>query len=124
MVLTSTHNLSFEQKHEKYQIFFFILFFFFFFFFFFVVVVVVLKFTIYLNRRVFVMTRFSSFLHMIVSVSYLILPGFTASLDGPGIKNKIHPPTSFFFYNLNRNLRINFLWPKSSTNKPCLELDL
>ena len=38
-VLTSTHNLCFEQKYEKYQNFY----------------VLVVKFSIYLNRRVFVM---------------------------------------------------------------------
>ena len=44
-VLTSTHNLCFEQKYEKYQIFylkFFISF-------------LVVKFSLYLNRHVFVM---------------------------------------------------------------------
>ena len=44
-VLTSTHNLRFEQKYEKYQNFlsdFFFLF-------------LVVKFSIYLNRHVFVM---------------------------------------------------------------------
>ena len=40
---------------------------------------------------------FSSFLYMAVSYSYLVLPWFTYSLDGPGIKNKIHPFTPFFF---------------------------
>ena len=46
-VLTSTHNLCFEQKHEKYQIvlsenFHFL----------------VVKFSVYLNRHVFVMLLF------------------------------------------------------------------
>ena len=49
-VLTSTHNLCFEQKYETYQNFSFGSFHFFFFFLF-----VVVKFSIYLNRRVFVM---------------------------------------------------------------------
>ena len=49
-VLTSTHNLCFEQKHEKYQIFFFFFFFFFLENFHFLMV----KFSIYLNRHVFV----------------------------------------------------------------------
>ena len=44
-VLTSTYNLCFDKIYKKYH------FFFFFFFFFFV------KFSIYLNRRVFIMTR-------------------------------------------------------------------
>ena len=43
--LTSTHNLCFEQKYEKYQIFFIWKFFIFF----------VVKFSIYLNRYVFIM---------------------------------------------------------------------
>ena len=43
-VLTSTHNLCFEQKYEKYQIFYLKFFIF-----------LVVKFSIYLNRRVFVM---------------------------------------------------------------------
>ena len=43
-VLTSTHNLCFEQKHEKYQNFYLQ-----------VVIFSVAKFAIYLNRRVFVM---------------------------------------------------------------------
>ena len=43
-VLTSTHNLCFEQKYEKYQNFYLKIFLF-----------LVVKFSIYLNRRVFVM---------------------------------------------------------------------
>ena len=43
-VLTSTHNLCFEQKYEKYQNFYLKIFIF-----------LVVKFSIYLNRRVFVM---------------------------------------------------------------------
>ena len=43
-VLTSTHNLCFEQKYEKYQIFLYENFHF-----------LVVKFSMYLNRRVFVM---------------------------------------------------------------------
>ena len=51
----STHNLCFEQKYEKYQNFYpknchFL----------------VVKFSVYLNRRVFVMRNF--FLHIIVHV--------------------------------------------------------
>ena len=45
-VLTSTHNLCFEQKYEKYQFFFFFIENFQF---------LETKFSIYLNRRVFVM---------------------------------------------------------------------
>ena len=45
-VLTSTHNLCFEQKYEKYQSFLFENFQF-----------LEVKFSIYLNRRVFVMKR-------------------------------------------------------------------
>ena len=45
-VLTSTNNLCFEQKHEKYLNFFSDNFLF-----------LVVKFSIYLNRRVFVMHR-------------------------------------------------------------------
>ena len=52
MVLTSTHNLCFEQKYEKYRGFHLIFFFFFFFFFFEFLKV---KSSIYLNRCVFVM---------------------------------------------------------------------
>ena len=44
-VLTSTHNLCFEQKYEKYQIFLSEFFHF-----------LVLKFSVYLNRHVFIMT--------------------------------------------------------------------
>ena len=44
-VLTSTHNLCFEQKYEKYQSFFFFQNFQF----------LAVKFSIYLNRHVFVM---------------------------------------------------------------------
>ena len=44
-VLTSAHNLCFEQKYEKYLSFFHLKIF----------RVVVVKFSIYLNRRVFVM---------------------------------------------------------------------
>ena len=40
----STHNLCFEQKYEKYQIFYLKIFIF-----------LVVKFSVYLNRRVFVM---------------------------------------------------------------------
>ena len=43
-VLTSTHNLCFEQKHEKYQNFLSENFHF-----------LVIKFAVFLNRRVFVM---------------------------------------------------------------------
>ena len=43
-VLTSTHNLCFEQKYEKYENFYLKIFIF-----------LVVKFSIYLNRRVFVM---------------------------------------------------------------------
>ena len=43
-ILTSTHNLCFEQKHEKYQIFLSENFHF-----------LVVKFSVYLNRHVFVM---------------------------------------------------------------------
>ena len=49
-VLTSTNNLCFEQKYEKVSDYFIENFPFFFFFFF-----LVLKFSVYLNRRVFVM---------------------------------------------------------------------
>ena len=44
-VLTSTHNLCFEQKYEKYQNFYLKIFKFF----------LVVKFSIYLNRCVFVL---------------------------------------------------------------------
>ena len=44
-VLTSTHNLCFEQKYEKYKNFYLEIFLF-----------LVVKFSIYLNRHVFVMT--------------------------------------------------------------------
>ena len=43
-VLTSTHNLCFEQKYEKYPNFYLKIF-----------IILVIKFTIYLNRCVFVM---------------------------------------------------------------------
>ena len=43
-VLTSTHNLCFEQKYEKYRSFYLKIFSF-----------LEMKFSIYLNRRVFVM---------------------------------------------------------------------
>ena len=48
VVLTSTHNLYFEQKYEKYHFFFYLKIFIFFFFSFLEV-----NFSIYLNRRVF-----------------------------------------------------------------------
>ena len=44
MVLTSTHNLFFEQKYEKYQSFYLKIFIF-----------LVIKFSVYLNEFVFVM---------------------------------------------------------------------
>ena len=50
-VLTSTHNLYFEQKYEKYQSFFLSENFQF----------LVVKFSVYLNRHVFVMVFFFSF---------------------------------------------------------------
>ena len=46
VVLTSTHNLCFEQKYEKYQNFFTENFHF-----------LVVKFSVYLNRHVFVIIR-------------------------------------------------------------------
>ena len=49
-VLTSTHNLYFEQKYEEYRNFYLKTFSCFFFFFFFFLAV---KFSVYLNRRVF-----------------------------------------------------------------------
>ena len=63
-VLTSTHNLSFEQKYENYQNFSTERFHFW-----------VVKFSIYLNRRVFVMSSFSAsggvcFVIMSCSLSY------------------------------------------------------
>ena len=63
-VLTSNHNLCFEQEYEKYQIFFFWFFFFFFFFF------LVVKFSIYLNRHVFVMKRKSKNLPKCIQTPY------------------------------------------------------
>ena len=57
-VLTSTHNLYFEQKYEKYQNFLSENFHF-----------LVVKFSVYLNRHVFVMCRFL----------FLISPSFCAS---------------------------------------------
>ena len=48
VVLTSSHNLCFEQEYEKYQNFLSEIFLFFF---------LVVKFSIYLNRRVFVMNN-------------------------------------------------------------------
>ena len=48
-VLTSTHNLCFKQKYEKYQLFLSKNFQF-----------LEVKYSIYLNRRVFVMTAFVS----------------------------------------------------------------
>ena len=53
MVLTSTHNLCFEQKHEKYQIFLSENFHF-----------LVVKFSVYLNRRVFLMFTFFNNVHV------------------------------------------------------------
>ena len=51
-VLTSTHNLCFEQKYEKYQNFYLKIFIF-----------LVVKFSIYLNRHVFVMETCKMFSH-------------------------------------------------------------
>ena len=44
-VLASTHNLCFEQKYEKNQIFFYLKF----------DIFMVVKFSVHLNRRVFIM---------------------------------------------------------------------
>ena len=52
-VLTSTHNLCFERKYEKYQIFFSENFHF-----------LVVKFSVHLNRRVFVMGPDDTLLHV------------------------------------------------------------
>ena len=52
----STHNLCFEQKYEKYQTFFLKFSFF-----------LVVKFSIYLNRHVFVMKRIISILQVACS---------------------------------------------------------
>ena len=49
-VLTSAHNLCFEQKYEKYQSFFYLKIFIF----------VVVKCSVYLNRLVFVMSKLRS----------------------------------------------------------------
>ena len=49
-ILTNTHNLCFEQKYEKYQNFYLKIFIF-----------LVVKFSIYLNRRVFVMITSTTF---------------------------------------------------------------
>ena len=49
LVLTSTHNLCFEQKDEKYRYFFYLK----------KIQFLVVKFSVYLNRHVFIMTKFS-----------------------------------------------------------------
>ena len=54
-VLTGTHNLCFEQKCERYQNFDLKIFIFF----------LVVKFSVYLNRRVFVMGRFSTMIYKV-----------------------------------------------------------
>ena len=56
-VLTSTHNLCFEQKYERYQNFFTWKFSF-----------LVIKFSVYLNRRVFVMEAQATLYHASSSV--------------------------------------------------------
>ena len=60
-VLTSTHNLCLEQKYEKYQIFFLSENFHF----------LVVKFSIYLNRHVFVIVRNRQFRARIGLISHL-----------------------------------------------------
>ena len=52
--LTSTHNLCFEQKYEKYQNFLSENFHF-----------LVVKFSVYLNRRVFIMIKIAGYLEFI-----------------------------------------------------------
>ena len=51
-VLTGTHNLWFEQKYEEYQNFYLKIF-----------ILFVVKFSIYLNRHVFVMILFILFIY-------------------------------------------------------------
>ena len=64
-VLTSTHNLCFEQKYEKYQNFSFESFHFFF----------VVKFSIYLKSRVFVMTELRA--DLILDAHAFLIRAFT-----------------------------------------------
>ena len=63
MVLTSTHNLCFEQKYEKYQNFLSEKFHF-----------LVIKFSVYLNRRVF---------EMINPFDYMMCHGLLANSVDP-----------------------------------------
>ena len=71
MVLTSTHNLCFEQKYEKYQSFLSENFQF-----------LVVKFSIYLNRHVFVMcsmfliSRYAIIVHLSINVLISIKADF------------------------------------------------
>ena len=69
-VLTSTHNLCFEQKYEKYQNFLNENFHF-----------LVGKFSVYLNRHVFVMGS-STQMSNIVPVSLILTFGWQLRLDG------------------------------------------
>ena len=75
-VLTSTHNLCFDQKYEKYQFFLSEKFHF-----------LVVKFSIYLNRHVFVMTeaiaeisklhkefKIINYLYLLTSVMFVMRP--------------------------------------------------
>ena len=55
-VLTRTHNLCFDQKYEKYQMFQFLL---------------VLKFSIYLNRHVFVMSPLNAGVSLMTSCVHM-----------------------------------------------------
>ena len=68
-VLTSTHNLYFEQKHEKYQNFLSENFHF-----------LVVKFSIYLNRHAFVMQHFSGNINSL-SGAYMIIVKIMVYLD-------------------------------------------
>ena len=68
----STHNLCFEQKYEKYQNFLSENFHF-----------LVVKFSVYLNRHVFVMTPFAFWTGSMIKPQYLELPFSRTNFHGP-----------------------------------------
>ena len=102
--LTSTHNLCFEQKYEKYQGFFFV------FLFCFVLVFLsenfqflVVKFSVYLNRRVFVMN--STIWHVPINkASSLSARRNFASVAVQNVANEDSDKTAQKHSNLNLHL--------------------
>ena len=78
-----THNLCFEQEYEKNQTFFLKIFLFFFFFFFLLVV----KFSIHVNRRVFVKKRANTMLNDIVAIEETCMSFIVDAVGVPAAHN-------------------------------------